>query len=147
MTVISDAWNPADHPRQGGTGRFATKTNSAPEATLERGGTLLADKVLLVPTPDGVPYHLRVAETNPLLDAVRADTATDPQEWVEAIEAYFDDPETTPHGDVYDQVRDLFGTPTDEEDIDSWYERTTSWRDDTLRALTASSNTLDGYFG
>jgi len=143
MTVNSAAWNPADHPRDAGSGKFSAKAFRDPEAVLVEN----AAAGVLVPVLDDVPYHQRVAEQgNPILTAYRraqAEGGATAREWLDAIDTYFDDPETAPRGGVYDHVRDLFGRPEDESDVDGWFGRTNDWRAQPEQALHAELQFTD----
>jgi len=143
MTVNSAAWNPADHPRDAGSGKFSAKAFRDPEAVLVEN----AAAGVLVPVLDAVPYHQRVAEQgNPILTAYRraqAEGGATAREWLDAIDTYFDDPETAPRGGVYDHVRDLFGRPEDESDVDGWFGRTNDWRAQAEQALHAELQFTD----
>jgi len=145
MPSISDAWNEADHPRGAGQ-RFVEKTHSPAEVALAVAEPP-APADLLVPAVDGVPYTQRVAEgANPVLAGflrAQADGDASPQEWLDAIDAYFDDPETAPRGDLHTHVRELFGTPRNEGDVDDWYRRTAGWRAQAEQAIRSAAGEFD----
>ena len=143
MTVNCDAWNPADHPR-GTAGRFSAKYNSAPESLLATDGPREAPVGLLVPALEDIPYHQRVAidevqsqEDNPLLASFREGDSYTAQEWLDAIEAHFGDPEERKGNPLCDEVRDLLGTPRNEGDVYRWMARVDQWRSQAKAVLTA----------